>query len=382
MVQAPVISTVTPDTASPTDGITSANVLTVAGTAPANATVKVYDGANLVGSVVAGANGTWTVITTALPDGTHNFTATATDASNNTSAASSAKNVIVDTTTPVTATISLQSVDSGTAGDNITNVKVVSLTGVAEINSTITISDGAAVLGSAVANAEGVWNLVIDMSDDQAAALAGSGIGDNLGVTGDAPNQTQGWAFTTNPLADGVHNFTVTSTDAAGNVSAVSALNVTIDTVAPNAPVITGNSVVNTNHVQLAGTAEAGSTVKLLDGTTVLATLTANASGAWSFTTGALPGGTHAITATASDVAGNTATSQAVNAVIATVIESYGSTSLTQVGANFYLYDSNGVGPSLKNGTVYFSGPVWALDPDQRGKDRYRLSGCLEDHRH
>ena len=65
----------------------------------------------------------------------------------------------------------------------------------------------------------------------------------------------------------GVHSFTVTSTDAAGNVSAASTLNVTIDTVAPNAPVITGNTIVNTNQVQLTGTAEAGSTVKLFDGT-------------------------------------------------------------------------------------------------------------------
>ena len=70
-----------------------------------------------------------------------------------------ATNVIVDTAAPVTPTIALQSVDSGVAGDNITNVKVVSLTGVAEINSTITVNDGATVLGSAVANAEGVWNL-------------------------------------------------------------------------------------------------------------------------------------------------------------------------------------------------------------------------------
>ena len=130
LVQAPVIGAVTPDTASPTDGITSANVLTVAGTAPANATVKVYDGANLLGSVVAGANGSWSLVTTALIDGNHSFTATATDGSGNTSAASAAKNVIVDTGAPVSPTIALQSVDSGIAGDNITNVKVVSLTGV------------------------------------------------------------------------------------------------------------------------------------------------------------------------------------------------------------------------------------------------------------
>jgi serralysin len=349
VVQVPVISAVTPDTASPTDGITNANVLTVAGTAAANVTVKVYDGANLVGSVVAAANGSWTLVTTALNDGNHSFTATASDGSGNTSAASGAKNVIIDTAAPVNPTIGLQSVDSGVAGDKITNVKVVSLTGVAEINSTIKVCDGATVLGSAVANAEGVWNLVLDVTDDQAAALAGAGIIDNLGVSGDAPNQTQGWAFTTAPLADGVHNFTVTSTDAAGNVSAVSALNVTIDTVAPNAPVITGNSVVNTNHVQLTGTAEAGSTVKLLDGSTVLGTATANASGAWSFATAALADGVHVLTATASDVAGNTSVaSQAVNTAIAKVVESFGATSLTVLGNQYHFGDGSGSGPTLK----------------------------------
>ena len=178
VVSVPVISAVTPDTANPTDGITNAKVLTLAGTAQANATVKVYDGTMLLGSTVAGSNGSWNYTTSTLTDGNHSFTATATDASGNTSLASGATNVIVDTTPPVTPTIALQSVDSGVAGDNITNVKVVSLTGVAEINSTITIKDGATVLGSAVANAEGVWKLVLDMTDDQIAGLAGVGLGD------------------------------------------------------------------------------------------------------------------------------------------------------------------------------------------------------------
>src|SRR5262249_28137179 len=162
---------------------------------------------------------------------------------------------------------------------------------------------------------EGVWNLALDMTDDQIASPAGSGLGANLGV-GEATgtNQTQAWAFSTAPLADGVHNFTVTSTDAAGNISAVATKSVTIDTVAPNAPVISTNTIVNTNQVQLTGSAEAGSTVKLFDGSAVLGTATANTSGAWSYATGALSGGAHTFTATASDVAGNTGiASKAVN---------------------------------------------------------------------
>ena len=316
VVSVPVISSFTPDTANPTDGITSAKVLTLTGTAQASATVKVYDGATLLGSTVATAAGSWSFVTATLNDGTHSFTATATDASGNTSLASGATNVIVDTAAPVSPTVAVQSVDSGVAGDNITNVKVVSLGGIAEANSTITVSDGTTVLGSTAAN------------------------------------QSQAWTFTTAQLADGIHNFTVTSTDAAGNISAGAKMSITIDTVAPNAPVITTNTVVNTNQVQLNGTAEAGSSIKLLDGTTVLGTATASTAGAWSYTTGALSGGTHSFTATASDVAGNTGiASQSVSSSIGgtgTVIESVGSASLMQIGNNYYLYDSSGTGPSLK----------------------------------
>jgi serralysin len=319
LLQAPVISTVTPDTASPTDGITSANVLTLAGTAPANATVKVYDGANLLGTVVAGANGSWSLPTSALIDGNHSFTATATDASGNTSAVSAVKTVIVDTAAPVGPTVVLQSVDSGVAGDNVTNVKAASLGGVAEANSTVKLYDGGTLIATVVAGTNG------------------------------------NWSFTTTALTDGVHNFTGTATDAAGNVSAAAARNVTIDTVAPNAPIITGNAIVNTNHVQLAGSAEAGSTVKLLDGSTVLGTTTANGSGAWSFTTGVLADGVHAVTATATDVAGNAGTaSQAVNAVVGTpvAIDSYGSISLTALGNKYYFFSGGSPGPALKYGGV------------------------------
>jgi hypothetical protein len=58
----------------------------------------------------------------------------------------------------------------------------------------------------------------------------------------------------------------------------------------------------------LSGTAEAGSTVKLLDGTTQIGTAKANTSGAWSLATAALSTGTHNFTAMATDAAGNTST--------------------------------------------------------------------------
>ena len=87
------------------------------------------------------------------------------------------------------------------------------------------------------------------------------------------------------------------------------------DAVAPAAPQITaftpdtgtvGDEVTDASTLTLTGTAEAGSNVKLLDGTTVIGTVKASASGAWSLTTAQMSSGTHSFSATATDAAGNT----------------------------------------------------------------------------
>ena len=100
-------------------------------------------------------------------------------------------------------------------------------------------------------------------------------------------------------------------TDSVGNAANVSLSGVaqgspSIDTIAPANPVISNNSVSSSNVVTLNGTAEANSNVTVFDGTTQLGTATANASGAWSYSTAALPSGSHSFTATDMDAAGNT----------------------------------------------------------------------------
>ena len=62
----------------------------------------------------------------------------------------------------------------------------------------------------------------------------------------------------------------------------------------------------------LTGTAAAGSTVKIYDGSTLLGNTTADASGAWSFHTVSLVTGSHSLTATATDAAGTTSEASAV----------------------------------------------------------------------
>ena len=128
-------------------------------------------------------------------------------------------------------------------------------------------------------------------------------------------NASGAWTYTTGMLASGPQAFTATATDAAGNVSGASAaLDVTINTALPTvppAPIITTDTV-NGNTVTLTGTAEADTTVSvyhqgsLLGGKIEMGTTQANASGSWSFTTGALATGSYIFYATASSSAGNT----------------------------------------------------------------------------
>ncbi len=342
------------------DHVTNDNTLSLTGTAEAGATVKVYDGATLLGSAVATSAGAWSFTTGTLNDGAHNLTATATDVAGNTGPASSALAVTVDTGAPVAPAI-----DSET----IVNANQINLVGTAEAGSTITVYDGTTVLGNTQVDANGAWSFtsaalfdgshslsvtatdaagnvsaassdpVVTIDTDAPVAPAITAFSNDSGVAGDhitndntlsltgtaeagatmkiydgatllgsaVATSTGAWSFTTGTLADGAHNLTATATDVAGNTGpASSTLAVTVDTSAPVAPAITSETIANTNHVVLTGTAEAGSTVDIYDGTSTLhGSVLADDNGAWSVDTGALAAGDYGFIATATDLAGN-----------------------------------------------------------------------------
>ena len=94
MANKPIIKSFYADSGTIGDGITDANVITLTGTADANATVNVYDGSTLLGSAKTNGSGIWLFETPKLSDSAHSLTATATDASG-TSAASAAMSVTV-----------------------------------------------------------------------------------------------------------------------------------------------------------------------------------------------------------------------------------------------------------------------------------------------
>jgi large repetitive protein len=267
----------------------------------------VYDGATLIGSTAVNGTGAWSFTTAVLANGGHSLTATASDAAGNTGVASSALSVTIDTMAPIA-----PSIGSGV----IVNSNQVALVGTAEANSTVKIYEGATLLGNATANASGAWG------------------------------------FTTAALVNGGHNLTATATDAAGNTGLTSsALNVTIDTTTiigpPPPPAITAFStdsgaardrLTNDNTPTLSGTAVANSTVNVYDGATLLGSTTANASGAWSFTTGALTDGNHNLSATDTDAFGNTSVASTALALTIDTKAPASPTAYTSLGTGSFAY--------------------------------------------
>ncbi|MFP2431892.1 BapA/Bap/LapF family large adhesin [Enterobacter ludwigii] len=360
---APVISAVVDDVGSITGPVTGNNPTNDArpalnGTAEANATVRIYDGTTLVGTVTADANGNWTLpqTTTTLTEGTHNFTATATDAAGNTSTPSATTTITVDLTAP-NVPASLAVITNGTH-----------VTGTAEAGSTVTITTSTGtVLGTATADGSGNFNATITPAQTNGESLlvyatdkAGNAgvstsviapatpvpnaplittINDNVGtVTGNLTNgkttddttptlsgtalpgttvtlynngvsmgtavadSSGNWTFTTPALSEGSHAFTATATNSSGTSPVSSATSVIVDLTAPMAPTGTFNA----DGSVLTGNAEAGSTVsiRLGDGSTVTTIAGSNGTYSYTFLNKQTEGQTLQITAT--DAAGNT----------------------------------------------------------------------------
>jgi hypothetical protein len=95
MASAPVIKSISPDTLTAGDRITSDNELTVAGTAGANSTINVFDGTTLLGTTTANSSGAWSFATRPLSDGVHSFTATSADATGTSPASAALSATIV-----------------------------------------------------------------------------------------------------------------------------------------------------------------------------------------------------------------------------------------------------------------------------------------------
>src|SRR5206468_2826039 len=106
------------------------------------------------------------------------------------------------TTAPAAPKIGSFSTDTGVAGDRITSDNTVTLTGTAAAKSTVTVYDSTTQIGTVSADASGAWT------------------------------------YTTAALSDGKHSLTATDTVSGATSAKSAALALTVDTHAPDAPVL------------------------------------------------------------------------------------------------------------------------------------------------
>ncbi|QYE75915.1 Ig-like domain-containing protein [Pseudomonas aeruginosa] len=354
--------------------VNPSNGAEISGSAEPGATVTLTDGSgNPIGQVTADGSGNWSFTpSTPLADGTV-VNATATDPAGNTSGQGS---TTVDGVAPATPTVNLSNGSS--------------LSGTAEPGSTVILTDGNGnPIAEVTADGSGNWTytpstpiangtvvnvvaqdaagnssppatVTVDSSAPPAPVInpsngvvisgtaeAGAtvtltdGNGNPIGqATADGSGN---WSFTPGtPLANGTV-IVATATDPTGNTGPQAAT--TVDAVAPPAPVIDPS-----NGTEISGTAEAGATVILTDGSgNPIGQATADGSGNWTFTPGTpLANGT-VINAVAQDPAGNTSgpASVTVDAIAppAPVIDPSNGVVISgtaEAGATVILTDGNG----------------------------------------
>ena len=308
------------------------------GIAEAGDLIKIYDGSTLISTTTTSASGGWSYTTNPLTDGYHALAATVTDLAGNTSGPSSVVDLAILPAVPSIASFAPHT--SGVAG--LTDASVLTLAGTAEANTTVSIYDGLALLGTAAANASGAWN------------------------------------YATPKLADGTHAFAATDTDSAGLTSAPSSpFNVTVDTVAPT-DVFTGatpNSSGLSNSFKLTGMAldngvvESGDVVKVYDGSTYLGSTTVGSNGTWNFTTAALSNTVHTFTSTVTDMAGNTG--QSTGAVI---YGTSGNQMLVSTTGNDIMTGAAGHDTFVFNGTNFGTDVVTDFHPQGNSHDVLQFS--------
>ncbi|EOZ7585915.1 Ig-like domain-containing protein [Enterobacter hormaechei] len=274
------------------------------GAEPGN-TITVYNGDKVIGTATVQADGTWSLEpTTPLPDGRYTLTAKETDGVGNVSGPSGEYIINVATVPPQAPTLDTVYDDVAPHADylqkgDVTNDTTPTLSGSSGvIGGTISIYDNGRLIGTATVGSNGSWSFTPDTA-----------------------------------LADGSHSFTATVTDPSGNTGPEgSHVVITVDVV-PGKVEITGvtddagsvtgslsqNAVTDDTRPQISGTAKAGSTVTIMDGSNVLGTTTAGADGTWSFTPSVdLGRGDHTFTATAKDPMGNESASSSWTVTIDT----------------------------------------------------------------
>ncbi|MBN9560166.1 MAG: Ig-like domain repeat protein [Alphaproteobacteria bacterium] len=336
--------------------LTNDPALTVVGTGEAGGTVILWDGATSVGSATVDDDGHWSAnVTLTTGDGAHSLTARETDAAGNTGAGSDPVLYTLDTTAPDLAVAS--------AGGPV-NQTAQRVHGTGEVGATVVVSEGDNTYDPVTVDGDGNWSVDITLSGeashtltvsetdtagnvststvsytlDQTAptvTIIGTGglvnqasqtvsgtaeangtviLWDGATSVGSATVGDDGnWSATVNLGTEGPHSLTASETDAAGNVGTSGrSVDYTLDMTPPMVTIASLGRVTNQPTQTVSGTAEANATIVVWDGSASVASAVAGGDGNWSAAVTLVGDGSHSLTATATDHAGNTSTSGSV----------------------------------------------------------------------
>ncbi|ELW8651202.1 BapA prefix-like domain-containing protein [Salmonella enterica] len=267
----------------------SADGKTVSGEAEAGSTITIKDpSGNVVGEGKADSDGKFSIDLTAPQISGEQLTVTATDDAGNTgpSATIDAPNIPLPDTPIITAAIDDAAPLTGTLSNNqFTNDNTPTLEGTGSAGTVIHIYANGQEIGSTTVDSSGSWHFAI-----------------------------------TSALADGENHFTAIATNVKGESSESARFSLTIDTLSPDAPrveLIADNTGLLTGPLQnndrtdeakplFSGQGEAGNTITIKEGSTVIGSATVDENGRWTFTpTTPLSDGEHTFTVEQSDKAGN-----------------------------------------------------------------------------
>ena len=276
-------------------GVTNANPLHLSGKGEPGDTVLLYDGDTLVGTTVVDAGGHWRADITLPSEGDHDLRAGFRDPAGNAGAKSEPVTVNYDITSPDAPVPEVleNSVGKDLILQGLSNDGHVNMAGKnGDAGDIVKLYDGNTLIGSSTVRADGSWS------------VAGELIG-----------------------GDGNHNLKASFTDPAGNESEKSTpLTVDLDTVAEaplftltdNTPTLTGS----------AGSVEPGALVTIYNGTTPVASFSANADGSWTWRpTPTLSDGNYQFSAKQTDRAGNiSAASEWLGFRVATTVDDFNDT--------------------------------------------------------
>ncbi|WNK34761.1 BapA/Bap/LapF family large adhesin [Pantoea agglomerans] len=313
--------------------------------------VTIADGETVLGSVVVAEDGNWSFTPeAALTEGDHALIVTVTDAEGNTS--SDTVNAVVDTVAPEVIDVAAMVVsdDAGNAlvaGSAIGDTTPTFSASGQETGTTIIVRDNGTVLGEAQVADGGSWSFT--------------------------PSEA---------LNEGDHSFTFETVDAAGNSSGESdAVSYVVDSVAPEgvdiaAVVITDEvgAAINTAETQsdskltFSGSdLEPGATVTIYDKGQIVGETTVADDGSWKFTAeDGLYDGTHEVTFTVTDAAGNSSDPSGTLDLNVQAIDLTASDNVTSGAAVGFTYEvdvNQDLGTILQDGGLIAFNNKIASDP-------------------